>query len=325
MQGYGPSNGLHWKTGERFRIRSASGLSSADIPVSFGNDGTRLSLRNGRIVTGVPIFGLKGNLKYVVITLSTEDVIYQRYRELRKLMTHAESVRITEDDSDLQDLMGRMSRFGESGADSQSGPLRMQRFLLPVNPAPGKEVVADGIYSLSKRLGNPFVKINCSAFSANLLESELFGYERVRLRVRYHEKQACLRVANHGTIFLDEIGDFPLEHQPKLLRVLQQGELYRVGGTAPIKLDVRIIAATNADLKQKMQEEHSGRICFIASACSPFGSPLCGNARMISWGWRIISLKCMNGKYGRSLSFSPDICQLLAQSDWPEMSVSCKM
>ena len=119
----------------------------------------------------------------------------------------------------------------------------------------GKEVIADRIYYASDRQGKPFVKVNCTAIPANLLESELFGYEKGAFTGALNQGKAGLfELANSGTILLDEIGDLPYELQTKLLRVLQQKEVMRLGGTKPISLDVRVIAATNADLKKKMQE-----------------------------------------------------------------------
>jgi DNA-binding NtrC family response regulator len=118
----------------------------------------------------------------------------------------------------------------------------------------GKEIVANLLHELSDRKDEPLVKVNCSAIPDTLLESELFGYERGAFTGAYQKKMGRFEIANKGTIFLDEIGDVPLSLQPKLLRVLQEREIERLGGLRPIKVDVRIIAATNKNLEEEVKQ-----------------------------------------------------------------------
>jgi two-component system nitrogen regulation response regulator GlnG len=118
----------------------------------------------------------------------------------------------------------------------------------------GKELVARAIHYNSLRLGKPFLALNCAAIPRELLESELFGHEKGSFTGAAERKTGKFEQANGGTLFLDEIGDMPLELQAKLLRVLQEREITRTGGTATIRVDVRIIAATNQNLKQKVQD-----------------------------------------------------------------------
>ncbi|GAA3918816.1 response regulator [Chitinophaga oryziterrae] len=115
----------------------------------------------------------------------------------------------------------------------------------------GKEVFAQAIHNNSKRAGKPFVALNCSAFSRELLESELFGYKAGAFTNAIRDKKGLIEEANNGTIFLDEIGELPLDLQSKLLRVLETSEFIKVGDTKPTKVNVRIITATNRDLKEE--------------------------------------------------------------------------
>jgi formate hydrogenlyase transcriptional activator len=118
----------------------------------------------------------------------------------------------------------------------------------------GKELIAQAIHNRSRRSNGPFIKLNCAAIPAGLLESELFGHERGAFTGALAQRMGRLQLANKGTLFLDEIGDLPLELQPKLLRALQEREFERLGSSQTIRVDVRIVAATNQNLAQMVNE-----------------------------------------------------------------------
>jgi formate hydrogenlyase transcriptional activator len=118
----------------------------------------------------------------------------------------------------------------------------------------GKELIARAVHDQSPRRHEPFVTLNCAAIPSGLLESELFGHERGAYTGALNSAIGRFQLAHQGTLFLDEIGDMPLELQPKLLRVLQEQEFERLGSTRTIRVDVRIVAATNRDLSQMVQE-----------------------------------------------------------------------
>lgn len=118
----------------------------------------------------------------------------------------------------------------------------------------GKELVAREIHYKSKRSDKPFISVNCSAIPENLFESELFGYKKGAFTGADTDKKGKIQVADGGTIFLDEIGELPFNVQAKLLRFLQEGEIEQLGFSKPVKVDVRVISATNKDLKERVKE-----------------------------------------------------------------------
>tara|TARA_Y100001934_G_C12353397_1_gene776685 strand:- start:815 stop:2290 length:1476 start_codon:yes stop_codon:yes gene_type:complete len=178
--------------------------------------------------------------------------------------TNAEKNRLLEDNARLQNALKTKFRPSNIIGNSKA----MQRVydqigtvcrsettvLIRGESGVGKELVAQAIHYNSNRASRPFVKVNCAALSQNLLESELFGHEKGSFTGATRQRKGRFEMAHSGTIFLDEIGDFPLQTQVMLLRVLQEKEYERVGGTETIRADVRIIAATNRNLEEQIKE-----------------------------------------------------------------------
>ena len=120
----------------------------------------------------------------------------------------------------------------------------------------GKEILAEAIHRHSRRAGGMFLRLNCAALTESLLESELFGYEKGAFTGAAHSKAGLLETANGGTVFLDEVGEMPLSLQATLLRVIEDGEVMRVGGRQACPVDVRVVSATNRDLEAQVQQGH---------------------------------------------------------------------
>lgn len=147
------------------------------------------------------------------------------------------------EDQKSRELLARIEQIAPSEAS----------VLIIGDTGTGKELVARHVHALSHRKNGPFIAVNCGAFTESLAESELFGHEKGAFTGALNSKIGWFEAANNGTLFLDEIGDLSLALQVKLLRVLQEREIYRLGSLKPIKLNVRVIAATNVRLEESVQ------------------------------------------------------------------------
>jgi DNA-binding NtrC family response regulator len=182
----------------------------------------------------------------------------------------------------------------------------------------GKEIVARSLHQLSNRKNKPFVKVNCAAIPRDLLEAELFGYEKGSFTGAHKTKQGRFESADKGTIFLDEIGDMPLELQSKLLQVLEQQEFVRVGGINNIRVDVRIICATNRNLELAIQQQlFRDDLFYRLNEITVLLPPLRDRMEDISILLRHFIDK-YNADYNKSFAgLSQDTLQTLLNYHWP--------
>lgn len=212
------------------------------------------------LATATPIFDKMGEIKYI---LNNVRNITELNALQSKLRDKDEIIRMQKKElTDMKAKMGIGNIIAHSKSFLQSVELaqRVARFgdstvLISGESGTGKELIADIVVSNSDRAQKPFIKINCGAIPENLLESELFGYEKGAFTGADSKgKKGLFELANGGTIFLDEIGDLHLHLQVKLLRVLQQKQIQRLGGSEPILLDVRVITATHRDLEKMIKD-----------------------------------------------------------------------
>ncbi|MBI9092012.1 MAG: sigma 54-interacting transcriptional regulator [Desulfobacterium sp.] len=179
-----------------------------------------------------------------------------RYRELKELKDL-----LTDDNQYFQEELSRM--VGDDVIGAESGLKGVMKMVHQVSPTEspvlllgetgtGKEVIANTIHNLSLRKNGPFIRVNCGAIPATLIDSELFGYEKGSFTGALSQKRGRIERAHGGTLFLDEIGELTPEAQVRLLRVIQEKEIERVGGIQTIRVDIRIIAATHRDLEKMM-------------------------------------------------------------------------
>ncbi|NOX66537.1 MAG: sigma-54-dependent Fis family transcriptional regulator [Chlorobi bacterium] len=182
----------------------------------------------------------------------------------------------------------------------------------------GKELIANAVHQNSFRKENPFVKINCAALPENLLESELFGHEKGAFTGAVTKREGRFELANKGTLFLDEIGDMTLSTQAKILRVLQEGEFERVGGDKTIKVDVRIIAATNKELEKEVEEGNFRKDLFFRLSVVPITLPPLRKRKQDIPLLAEFFLKKYAKKNNRLIrGFTPAALDKLMRYDWP--------
>jgi formate hydrogenlyase transcriptional activator len=228
----------------------------------------------------------------------------------------------------LQDEIRTDRNFGEIIGESPSfrGVLEQVATVAPTDASvlilgetgTGKELIARAIHDLSGRRDRTFVKLNCAAIPTGLLESELFGHEKGAFTGAIMQKAGRFELANRGTLFLDEIGDIPLELQPKLLRALQEHEFERLGGTRTIKVDVRLVAATNRDLAQMINDRQFRTDLYYRLSVFPISiPPLRERADDIPMLVRYFTQKFARRMSKRVETISQETMEALIRYPWP--------
>jgi DNA-binding NtrC family response regulator len=228
------------------RLKSQGNTAAAIVQTAFGNLETAVS--------AVHDLGAFWFLEKPVQSAELK-LLLARAAHQGKLSEHAERLeRQLSNRGVLGDLVGTSRNMQEVFALIQQVSPSRAAVLITGESGTGKELVARAIHSLSPRRAEPFVAINCAAMPDTLMESELFGHEKGAFTGAVERRAGCFELAQNGTVLLDEIGDMPTGTQAKLLRVLEDGRVRRLGGKSEVQLDVRVIAATNAPLDSALKE-----------------------------------------------------------------------
>jgi PAS domain S-box-containing protein len=275
------------------------------------------------IVTGNPIFDEKGQIIRVVTNV--RDIT-----ELNSLREQLEETKLLSERYHLELEQLRIQQLQQGKVIARSPEMQKvldlaarvaqvnSTVLISGESGVGKEVVAKMIHSLGNRKTRALIKINCGAIPENLLESELFGYsEGAFTGARKEGKPGMIELADGGTLLLDEIGEMPFPLQVKLLRVLQEQEITRVGGTKPIKVDVRFIAATNRDLEEMVakglfREDLYYRLNVITIKIPALKNRCADIPPMIAY-----FINKFNQQYGKNKQISQEAVEALTNYNWP--------
>jgi two-component system nitrogen regulation response regulator NtrX len=241
------------------------------------------------------------------------DVIAQA-AQLTELRRHTKT---TEPGDDLG-ILGTSAAIAALLADIRRVAPTSAKVLITGENGSGKDLVAHAIHRLSKRAEQPFEKLNCAALPRELVESELFGHEKGSFTGALARKTGRLERAHHGTLFLDEIGDLALEAQAKLLRAIETGEVDRVGGGEVVKVDVRVIAATNRDLRAAIEAGEFRQDLYFRLDAIPLRVPALRERRgdILPLARHFLAASCAaEGRASKTLA--PDVTPLLEDYRWP--------
>jgi PAS domain S-box-containing protein len=231
-----------------------------DDEVFWRRDGSSLPVE----YVSTPIIGKTGQITGAVVSFIDITERKRRQKDLEGALTEVRELRDRlereneylldeiEVDHNFKEIIGNSPALRQTVARFERVAQTDATVLITGETGVGKELFARAVHHSSSHTARPFVKVNCAALPENLIESELFGHEKGAFTGATSKRIGRFELADGGTLFLDEIGELPIELQPKLLRVLQEGEFERIGGTRTLRVDVRIIAATNRDLAKEV-------------------------------------------------------------------------
>lgn len=257
-----------------------------------------------------------GQVKFTHKTMELAESLQNLDTELQYYKN--ELKRIAADKYSVENIVGKSKEIQSTISLSKKAANNDFAVLLTGETGTGKEVFANAIHYLSRRRSKPLVSINCAAIPSELLESELFGYvEGSFTGAKKGGKKGKFELAHEGTIFLDEIAEMPLPMQAKLLRVLQEKEIEKVGGDKPLPIDVRIIAATNKNLldmvkKKTFREDLYYRLNVLEIKIPPLRNRT-EDVRLFVDTF----INELNAKYGTHVKVSPEVYKILTEYQWP--------
>lgn len=285
-----------------------------------------ISIRGVEVLsTAAPVLDEEGNLQYIIFNI--RDISELNNLKLDLLLSIALRRKNTEKEilQEAENESLRNTNFVTANKKMRktlNSALQVAKYdsavLILGESGVGKEVLVKEIHENSNRANQKFVKINCAAIPKDLLESELFGYEKGAFTGANEKgKPGLFEIANGGTVFLDEIGDMPLDLQVKLLRVLQEYEIRRIGGTQDIPIDVRIISATNQNLEDLIEQDLFREDLYYRLNIVPIQIPPLRERTEDITQLAYQFLNRTNQKYNMERYFQPGLIELLHQYDWP--------
>jgi len=218
----------------------------------------------------------------------------------------------------FEEIVGRSAAIKRVLAEVETVAPTDATVLILGETGTGKELIARAVHRMSARKDHPFVTLNCAAIPTGLLESELFGYEKGAFTGALAQKIGRFEMAHRGTLFLDEVGDIPLDLQPKLLRALQEKAFERLGGTRTIPIDIRLVAATNRNLKEMMSDKLFRSDLYYRLKVFPIAAPpLRDHPEDIPVLARHFTQKYAREMNRRVETIPPDILTALVTWPWP--------
>ena len=275
------------------------------------------------MVVTTPVFDAKGNL-ILCVTYSRKktdmDVFIEQVKEERiRTNRYRDAVSYLDENKKFTNINIYKSKLMESLCQTaQIIAPTDSTVMLYGESGVGKEVFANYIHLNSKRKDEIFIPVNCAAIPANLIESEFFGYEKGAFTGADSKgKSGLFEVANNGTIFLDEIGELPLEMQSKLLRILENGEFFRIGSSKILKTNVRIIGATNRDLKGMIKDRTFREDLYYRLNVLPIDIPALRNRKEDVAELAKYYLTKANKKYGKRMPLNEEHLKILMDYSWP--------
>lgn len=279
---------------------------------------------NQTLLTGVPVHNEKGEIEKVVTNIRDLSDLYELQAEVMKVNKlndryKKELDRLKNKPDQLKGIITKSEHMKLLYETAERIANIDATVLILGETGVGKDVLANYIHSTSKRSkAGEFIKVNCGAIPSELLESELFGYESGAFTgASNHGKVGLFELADKGTIFLDEIGELPLTLQVKLLRVLQEGEIQRVGGTKPKKIDIRIITATNRNLKQMVDDGEFREDLYYRLNVIPIKIPPLRERKDDVLPMTQMFLEEMNKKYSLNKKIDYDLINFFLTYNWP--------
>lgn len=280
--------------------------------------GVRMSVGPAKkevLVNVAPVI-VDGKLKGSVGVLHDVSEIQSLTSELKKAR---QIIRNLEAKYTFDDIIGDSSEMTLALEQAKVGAKTPATVLLRGESGTGKELFAHAIHNESNRRHNKFIRVNCASIAESILESELFGYEEGAFSgAKRGGKRGLFEEANHGSIFLDEIGELSLHMQAKLLRVLQEHEIVRVGGTKPINIDVRVIAATNVKMEKAIVNHTFREDLYYRLNRLPIFIPPLRERRLDIPGLVLHLVQKLNQDYGRNVrEINEEALQYLKAYDWP--------